>query len=192
MKTISLTQLLLVLLLLPVMWSCKKDKDSLPTNQNPAQPTLRQASLEANITGAQIDSFIISLGDEVNDGGLSASYFTNENKFSIASIRAADSYTLMFSFDAIMPSLEIGVNALTVGENESLGSYFNSNFSTQTFLMTSGNLNITAVDNVPPSVSSLNSKYVSGTFFFTMENDDSGATVEAEGSFTDVLVWVLE
>jgi len=176
------------LIVLLVFAGCKKDKDPVPTTPDPQQPILRQASLEANITGSFTDSFTIYEGSEYPDEGVTGQYSINQNDLTIQAEQTSNS-VLSFQFIASIPSLEIGIYALIVGENESVGSYSNSGIPTGVLsLSTGGILNITAVDAVPANLAGSNARYVSGAFTFTLEDENAVNSVEANGSFTDVLV----
>lgn len=186
MKRLSLSKFLLLLLMLPLIWSCKKEKNE-PDVFNTPTAELRQASLEAAISGSFTDSFIIYEGSEYPDEGITGLYDLNENNLIIQSSRIT-TFTLMFQFIAGIPSLEVGVYNLVVGEDESVGIYSNGSIPTGPLTLNTGILNITEVESVPASLAGANARYVSGNFFFNMVDDDAGTSVEAEGSFTDVLV----
>jgi hypothetical protein len=176
------------LIVLLVFAGCKKDKDPVPNNPDTPQPTLRQASLQANITGSFTDSFTIYEGSEYPDEGITGQYSINQNDLTILAQRTSNS-VLSFQFIASISSLEIGIYALIVGENESVGSYSNSGIPTGVLsLSTGGILNITTVDAVPANLAGSNARYVSGSFNFTMEDENALSSVEANGTFTDVLV----
>jgi len=177
------------LIVLLVFAGCKKDKDPVPTTPDSPQPTLRQASLQANITGSFTDAFTIYEGSEYPDEGITGQYSNNDNILTIQSSRIT-TFTLMFQFIVGIPSLSVGDYALIVGEGQSVGIYSNGSIPTGPLTLNTGILNITAVDAVPANLAGSNARYVSGVFFYNMVDDDAGTSVEAEGSFTDVLVLI--
>jgi hypothetical protein len=174
-------------MVLPLMFSCKKDKEEPNISNTPPPAELRQASIEVAVSGSYTDSFVIHQGSEDPNESLTGQYDLNQNTLTITSNRTTTS-TLSLVFVAVIPSLTIGNYALIVGEDESVGSYSNSNIPTGLLTLTIGNLNITVVDAVPASLGSSSTRYVSGTFFFEMENEDGSESVEVNGSFTDVYV----
>lgn len=187
MNKISISKLLLLLLVFALMWSCKKKNDDPNIDNTPPAPELRQASLEANISGDYTDSFVIHKGSDYPDENITAQFTISDNFLTIQTEQNT-SAPLSFQFIAGISSLEIGIYALIVGENESVGLYSNENIPTGALELVTGILNITSVDAVPSELAGSNTRYVSGTFSFNMVDDVAGASVEAEGSFTDVLV----
>jgi len=171
-------------MLILVLASCKKEKDE-PNIIITPPAELRQASIEATVSGSFTDAFTIYEGSEYPDEGISAQY-----GFNFLTIQANRNYgsSLIFQFIAGVPTLEIGINALTVGQGESVALYNNDGIPTGALELHSGILNITAVDPVPTELTIVNARYVSGTFNLTMVDDNTIFSVEVNGSFTDVLV----
>jgi hypothetical protein len=174
------------LMLAMALAGCKKDKDE-PNIIITPPAELRQASLEVDITGSFTDSFTIYEGSEYPDESITAQYSIDDNFLTIQAEESAFT-SLIFQFIVGIPSLEVGFYSLIVGEDQSVGLYSNQSIPTGDLTLSSGILNITAVDPVPAELAGSNARYVSGSITFTFEDENAVNSVEANGSFTDVLV----
>jgi hypothetical protein len=185
MTRITISKYLIVLLTLPLMWSCKKDKDPVPTNQNPPAPTLREASFQAEVSGDFEETISFNYNGTTTETGLTGFYKSIENELSIYALQNIGSNIRGINFRSQINAVSIGTHSLG---NFSWGNttYENTELSTGSFTVQSGTIEFTNVENVPAGLYGfLEGKYVTGTFSMSLSNSNS-QNVIITGSFSDI------
>jgi len=185
MKTIKFIRILSFLLVLPIMWSCKKDKDPVPTQTDPPEPTLRQATFQALVTGDFEEIVEFTFDGTTTETSLLGTYKSVENEFSLYALRTEGTNIFGINIRAEMNSLSVeshGLNNFNWGNT----TYENTALSTGNFQVQTGTIVITSVEDVPAGLYGfLSGKYIAGTFSMSLANSNS-QNVSITGSFTDV------
>jgi hypothetical protein len=186
MIKITISKFLIVLLTLPIMWSCKKDKDPSPTNPTPT--TVRQATFQAEVSGDVDDSISITYNGNSGGSSVAGNFEASENRFSIVANQTFDTYQKIIGLSTELASVSVGTHMLgNYSWNNT--TYSNPNLSTSNFILQSGSIEFTDVDDVPSGLLGvLTGKYVSGTFIMTLTNTES-QNVSISGTFNDVLIY---